>query len=72
MIRTSYAGDSHYGANEEASPCAPGELRAGSGWVAPLTDRDLATARGRSIGGMADSALAIRVKNRAMCQIIEF
>ena len=48
MIRTSYAGDSHYGANEEASPCAPGAFRMG----APLTDRDLATARGRSIEGM--------------------
>ena len=51
MIRTTYAGDSHYGANEEASPCAPGELRAGSGWVAPLTDRNLATAPVGQLGG---------------------
>ena len=50
MIRTSYAGDSHYGANEEVSPCAPGDSEGGPDG-APLTDRDLATARGRSIGG---------------------
>ena len=29
-----------------------GGFRGRSGWVAPLTDRDLATARGRSIEGM--------------------
>ena len=71
MIRTSYAGDSRYGANEEASPCAPEEAK-GFRMGAPLTDRDLATTRGRSIEGMADSALAIRVKNRAVCQNLEF
>ena len=61
IIRTSYAGDSHYGANEEASPCAPVDSEGGSGRVAPLTDRDLATARGRSIGGSAVPGIRYQV-----------
>ena len=39
-----------------------GGFRRGSGWVAPLTDRDLATARGRSIGGMEECQCTLAMR----------
>ena len=44
---------------EVAKPTSRGGV---SGWVAPLTDRDLATARGRSIEGMEECQCTLAMR----------